>query len=355
VAPIQHALEKNVVKADRPVLTVAIPTWQRARFLALTLKQLQHEISALPAGTASHVEVLVSDNGSLDETPAVVAQAQLAGLVVRYVRNVENIGSDANIAQCFNLAAGRYVLILGDDDLFVDGALGELLTELAKQEWGVVCMRPYGFEKDFRREHPGGRGRNIDFERVDSFLSAIGPLLTLISSCVVNKGLLQGVDATEFCGSNLVQVHLVVRAILQGRANLLMDRYLIACQRNNSGGYDFSQVFVLNLGQVLDTYRAAGLTDLAIRRFETRMMFSYYPFYLFRQRFARAGDKKATAQRFAQRLGDRWVYRFWLAPILSLPRPLALVWGAMATAFGRAANGDLRRGIVFAWNRVFRS
>ncbi|RKP59074.1 glycosyltransferase family 2 protein [Pararobbsia silviterrae] len=346
-------MENPILNTDRPLLTLSIPTYQRSGFLAATLEQLRAEIQALDAPERrARVEVVVSDNASADDTPQVVADVQAKGLPIRYIRNAENIGSDSNIAQCFNTAHGDYVLILGDDDLFVDGGLRALLDALERREWGVVCMRPYGFENDFRKEHPGGTGRDVEFDGADDFLPAIGPLLTLISSCVINKRLVGDVDAMDFRGGNLVQVHLVLRAAIAARANLLMDRYLVACKRNNSGGYDFSQVFVTNLGGILDSYTANGLGAHAIRRYETRLMVAYYPFYLFRQRLARIGDARATRDRFARRLGDRWLYRFWLAPILTLPRPLALVWGGVATAVGRAASGDLRRGIAFAWNRI---
>lgn len=355
MAPVQRFVEATRLNSISPLLTLAIPTWQRAAFLADTLAQLDLEISRLPdAEWRSKVEVLVSDNASADDTQDVVAHAQAQGLGIRYIRNAENIGSDANIAQCFNQASGKYVLILGDDDLFVDGALRALLDALERGEWGVVCMRPYGFENDFRKEYPGGSGRDDAFDRVDAFLPAIGPLLTLISSCVINKSLLEGVDAMNFRGGNLVQVHLVLRAALAARANLLMNRYLIACKRNNSGGYEFSQVFVTNLGDILDSYRHEGLNAQAVQRFETRMMVSYYPFYLFRQRLANASDTRATTERFVRRLGDRALYRYWLAPILKLPRPLALAWGGLATLVGRALSGDLRRGMTFAWNRLRR-
>lgn len=331
-----------------PLLTIAIPTWNRATFLALNLEQLAQELQNF-GGT---VEVLVSDNASSDGTPQVLADAIAGGMPVRYIRNAENIGSDANIAQCFNLAQGKYVLILGDDDLFVDGALPWLLERLGRNDYGVVCLRPYGFESDFRKEYPGSGGGERFFCDAGTFLATIGPLMTLISSCVINKGLLSKVDARQFCGDNLVQVHLVLRGALAAKENLFVERYLIACKRNNSGGYDFSQVFVSNLGAVLDSCKSLGLTESAILAIERRLMLAYYPFYLLRQRLSNSGDLNATFARFEVRFHGRFLFKYWLAPIMRLPRPLGIFWGGMATLIGRALTGDLRRGIVFAWNRV---
>ena len=80
----------------KPLLTVAIPTWNRASYLALNLSQLRKE--AALHGLAG-VELLVSDNASSDATAEVVERARREGLAITSIRNPENIGSDANIAQ----------------------------------------------------------------------------------------------------------------------------------------------------------------------------------------------------------------------------------------------------------------
>ena len=332
----------------QPLLTIAIPTWNRASFLALTLKQLAHE----GCNDWGAVEVLVSDNASTDGTARVVADVVASGMPVRYIRNSDNVGSDANIAQCFNCALGSYVLILGDDDLLMDGALELLLAHLASQTFGVVCLRPYGFDSDFRQEYPGLAGKERVYSDAGIFLASIGPLMTLISSCVIHKSRLPHLDARKFCGDNLVQVHLVLRAALAAKKNMFFERYLVACRRNNSGGYDFSQVFVSHLGAVLDSCKPLGLTQGAIESIEGRLILSYYPFYLLRQRLAHTGPLNATLATFQSRFQGRAMFVVWLRPILCLPRPFAIVWGALTTLIGRLLNGDLRLGVAFAWNRV---
>ena len=331
-----------------PLLTIAIPTWNRASFLALSLERLSQE----GLNSWGLVEVLICDNDSSDDTQRVVSEAIANGTPIRYVRNVENIGSDANIAQCFNLAQGEFVLIMGDDDLLIDGALTLLLKHLASGDYGVVCLRPYGFDADFRREYPGPVGSDRVFSEVGEFLAAISSLMTFISSCVINKSLLLGVDAQQFCGDNLVQVHLVLRAALAGKENLFLDRYLIACKRNNSGGYDFSQVFVSNLGEVLDSCRPLGLKERDILAIENRLMLSFHPYYLLRQRLAGSGDLHGTLSRCEARFHGRILFEYWLLPIMRLPRPFAITWGGLTTVIGRVLNGDLRRGISFVWNRI---
>jgi len=332
-----------------PLLTIAIPTFNRAVYLDQTLRQLQNEISEFGI---QNVEVIVSDNASPDYTEKVVNQVISSGLAIRYIRNSENIGSDANIAQCFNQAGGNYVLILGDDDLFVDGGLHDLLQNLSSHQYGVACLKSYGFDADFRAESPGRLGLNKTYKNAGSFLSSIGPLMTLISGCVVNKSLLSNIDADDYRGENLVQVHLVIQAACQAKKNLFIDRYLMACKRNNSGGYDFAKVFVENVGSILDSYVGRGLSKRDVFAIERKFILSYFPFYLMKQRFYRQGDIAKAYEKFSKRYGGRCVFYIWLYPILKAPRWIAISWGAMATLLGRVLNGDLLRGIVFALNKL---
>jgi glycosyltransferase involved in cell wall biosynthesis len=335
-----------------PLLTIAIPTWNRELHLQRNLDQLRSEMQGVASGL---VEILVSDNCSPDATPAVVESAIKSGLPIRYVRNDKNLGWALNFVQCFDLARGQHVLLLGDDDLFVDGALPMLLNRLAGRNYGVVCLRPYGFDNDFRKEHPGGSGREREFNDANRFLIAISRYFTLTSACVVNKSLLPAVDSKQFVDTNLATLHLMLRAALAAEKNLFIDKYLIASKRQNSFSYEFAKVFVGELWRIIDAQVPHGLSRDAVHVIERDKMLSYYPFYLLDLRLSGRGDLQVTRDQFASRFEGRWLLKYWLEPTIRLPRPIAILWGAATTFIGRVMSGDLRRGIMFGWNRFTRS
>jgi abequosyltransferase len=352
MAPLQPQLESNGMNsATSPKLTIAIPTLNRAQYLRMNLQRLLEEMPSLPLGK---VEILVSDNHSTDETPDIVADVIAAGLAVRYIRNEKDLGSDANIAQCFNEARGDYVQIMGDDDLYLRGTLARVVALLESNHYGVLCLRPFGYDRDPDGEYPGDIGTIREFDEVGKFLTTIGPLVTFISSLIISRRLQPDVDARRFCGSNLVQVHLAVQAAITACKNAFLTEYTLACKRNNSGGYDAPEIFVERLGLILDSYCASGLTETDIRRFETRMLLSHHPFYLLRQRIASRECLRDTYHNFKMRFAKRAIFHIWVAPIMLLPRPMALVWGSLATVTGRILNGDFRRGITFARHRLTR-
>lgn len=97
------------------ILTIGVPTYNRAHILAAMLTQLVEDIGEY----ASKIEVIISDNCSTDSTPSIIADWRdkvPSELVVRVHRNSENIGVSRNIIQLFSMAETRFFMFLGDDD-----------------------------------------------------------------------------------------------------------------------------------------------------------------------------------------------------------------------------------------------
>jgi abequosyltransferase len=331
-----------------PLVTIAIPTWNRATFLQLTLLQLESQLADL----VCDFEILISDNASSDSTVEIVNDFLSRNLPIRYLRNQENIGSDHNIAQCFNQASGRYVLILGDDDLLVDGCLKRLEQLLEGADYGAVSFRAYGYDADFRAEHPGGIERLFLYHNPNDYLAKLGVNSTLISCNIISKQFLSTIDATQFCGSNLVQVDLIFSAALAAQYNLYIDDYLVACKRNNSGGYAFFEVFVDKFFGVLDKYIESGLTVNTIERISQEMLTGFYPYYAWKHRFLNDKNLDQSFNKLFIRFGNTWTFYVFIWPIFKFPRFLALSLGGFGMAFGRVLTGDLRRGIKFIFTKA---
>jgi abequosyltransferase len=111
-----------------PLLTVAIPSYNRSAILAGQLKWLAEAVR----GHESDCELIVSDNSSTDETPRVIDswRAGLPGARIRTHRQPQNVGAIRNIAWCITSAAGRYVWVVGDDDRIEQDALSVVLRML---------------------------------------------------------------------------------------------------------------------------------------------------------------------------------------------------------------------------------
>jgi hypothetical protein len=116
----------------RPLLTVGVPTWNRAELLRDTLRSVVEQADR--HGLSGQVEVLVCDNASTDDTEqAVAAIAESTATPVRYHRAAENGGPVRNVLRTLELARGEFWMFYGDDDVMTPDALPRILSALREQ------------------------------------------------------------------------------------------------------------------------------------------------------------------------------------------------------------------------------
>jgi hypothetical protein len=107
------------------LLTIAIPTFNRVKYLRQTLNLL---IAQVLNEKKSLFEILVADNASNDGTDKLCSYylTEYPGLF-QYIRHSQNLGFDSNLDSLFMKARGEYVLLHSDDDYPNDGALRTLM------------------------------------------------------------------------------------------------------------------------------------------------------------------------------------------------------------------------------------
>jgi|GEM_PF-1839090 len=109
------------------LLSICIPTYNRLIELKVTLKFLLFEIED---NHLVNVEVIISDNCSDDGTLPYLEQLKVDHPCLNVNINAENIGMIPNWKKAINLATGKYVWLLGSDDIIIPGTLPTLIREL---------------------------------------------------------------------------------------------------------------------------------------------------------------------------------------------------------------------------------
>lgn len=111
-----------------PLVSVIIPSYNGARFLPATITGVLQQ-------TYPHVEVIVVDDGSTDDTPGVMSRFQTQA---HYVRQ-ENSGVSAARNRGIALAKGEYIAFLDADDVWLPQKLESQLSRFAEDaRIGVV-------------------------------------------------------------------------------------------------------------------------------------------------------------------------------------------------------------------------
>lgn len=329
---------------DRKLLSICIPTYNRANYLKQSLTQIQKELNS---DIISKVEVLVSDNCSTDNTSEVIAFFKKQGLSISYIRNERNLGWGRNFLQCFEMAVSKYVLLLGDDDVLCDNSIYSLITTLQNKQIGVLTFKCYGYEFDWKSEHLNSFGHTKYFYDSIKFLKKIGPDITMISCCVINKDYVNMNKIKKIPIGNFSHVHLIITASLVANSNLFVSEYLVAAKRNNSADYDFSKVFVQEIWSIFEMYHAYGLNLEVIKEMKIKWLFSYYPFYWLKQRLEKNNNYLDSLKHCDISFKGILIYYIWNRPILTLPKYFAVIFGAVTTFIGRIFNGELLKGYAF--------
>jgi glycosyltransferase involved in cell wall biosynthesis len=105
------------MKDNRPLLSLCVPTYNRADRLKYFLQAL---CNAMSNKIEDNIEIIISDNASEDNTGDIVREYQEKGLKSTYYRNDKNVGFNKNALLLFEkYSHGEYIWIIGDDD-FID-------------------------------------------------------------------------------------------------------------------------------------------------------------------------------------------------------------------------------------------
>lgn len=107
-----------------PLFTVVMPTFNRSASTAAAIRSVL-------AQTNQDWELLVADDGSTDDTKAVLSK--FSDPRVRFFWNEKNRGQHACRNQCIREARGEWIAFLDSDDLFLPARLEALASAIASR------------------------------------------------------------------------------------------------------------------------------------------------------------------------------------------------------------------------------
>jgi len=342
-------MSDTVRRPGQPLLSITIPTFNRAPFLAQLLECLLAESAGLPP---AEIEIVISDNCSEDTTPAVVSGFQQRGLVCRYIRNAENIGSDGNFLRCMENATGQYAWVLGDDDLIMPGGLRGLVTLLGRADYDLVYLSSFGFSGDFNPSNTtlgGVRGDLTDrlgrYAEVVTdrayFLGKVNSLIGLISVNIINKNRLLATPHPPIDGlrnTNLIQLGWLFPLLHREVTVLYLWERILAYRCFNSGGWGACEVFGVRLPRIAMQYFAdepdltRALLNGTLRYW---MLNSIIDIRRGQHGSMNQEDFAATIQPI---FSGNWRFWIFIYPVATLPLPLANLAFALLNRVNRAAR-----------------
>lgn len=246
----------------QPLLSICIPTYNRAPYLEHCLQTIFSQIADHPAAEHPLIEVVVSDNASTDATPEVLARFGALYPNLRYTRNASNIGADPNIFEVMRRGKGVFVKLQGDDDFYVPGTLMPLLNALHRhRDCGVVHVNVRN-----------GDGQMTRGEGMSDYLRATSIYATFITSTIFRRADLEQVaEPALFLASSFNQLYLQYAVLAINPRYCLMNNSMFTYAGLSSDAYNFGEVVFRSYQSIIRHFVGKGLTeaDLAFEKHQT--------------------------------------------------------------------------------------
>lgn len=234
------------------------------------------------------------------------------------MRNQENIGADLNFLQCFDNSSGKYVLLLGDDDFLLDGAICAVLKLLSQSNFGVVYLNADKFS-DKRLEQ-------IDVEiheSIESLLAKVSYGISFISSCIINKSCYKSLNLSSYRDTHLIHVPFVVEAMKSSMQNAFVKTPLISCGINTVVNYPLFKVFGENFIDLL-----SRLDKSQVLIIKNNILLDLYPTWitLIRNKKMICNYKEQIMTQIRNDFGNNLIVLLFLFPILRFPYPTNILF-----------------------------
>ncbi len=115
-----RALARRRLFRDRPLVSVLVPGKNEGRHLPLLAESLQTQ-------TYPHIELIVVDDGSDDDTPEICRRLQREGLIDKFFRNSQRGGKASAANLGLRYAQGKYIVHLDADSHLRPDSIEQIL------------------------------------------------------------------------------------------------------------------------------------------------------------------------------------------------------------------------------------
>ncbi len=214
-----------------PILSICIPTFNRAQELSECVGSIINQLAQIPAG---QVEIVISDNASDDATEQAGRELAQKFPYIRYFRNAENIGFDRNVLGIVEKARGLYCWLLGDDDALFPEALSYILPILSTGKYGYLLANAWGYDRQMHNpavSYPNLRiTEDLHFEQLANFVKGIQNYTDLVGyfggmSCQIFKRS-EWIDLPgkeDYIGTQTVHLFVLLKAYKNLPALIISD------------------------------------------------------------------------------------------------------------------------------------
>ena len=284
---------------QKPLLSICIPTFNRAELLSYSLTQILKVILNFQV----EIEIIVSDNNSTDNTKEIVADLKNNHPNLIYFKNTENIGFNYNILKIIDhYANGEFCWIIGDDDFIYNHSISKLLKILKGFDKIDFVYTNYDLKDidEIRRifDNKGELNRNYNinspngyFCKFDEIIAkeyrSSNMLLTFISTTIFRTSMLRNTDKTLinkeswFDFKSLFPHSYLYSVLMQGRNSYFFETPLIfAAVHEKSWDDKLPLLYLKYIPELFEFYKVNKYSNKTLERTYEKIIISAIPFLI---------------------------------------------------------------------------
>lgn len=302
------------------LLTIVVPTYNRAANLALLLEALESELFEQP-----DVLVVIGDNASADETPRVTEKFKLSFPATKVLRHASNLGADENFCKCLDNVDTQFVWLLGDDDLPKKGVIRQVLSILNAQKPDLLYL-PTEWVPEVTGLLQGSKVDQVTVANCSKlkFAAEVNVWTTFISGMIFNleklKSFSPSPDIRRFFGTYLVQLGWVLPLLDKGEVFLIANEQCVLATVGNSGGYPAFNVFGSNfLSLIVEFFGADSDISKSVLH---RHCLGFLPGLVWGMRFGntKTNFSKVDWETLKRSTGGGAIFWILLTPVMFFPK-----------------------------------
>ena len=244
---------------EKPLLSICIPTYNRAEYLAKSLDSL----ICLPEFNTSEVEVVISDNASTDNTQEIVKIYTDRYNTIHYYRNEENI-RDKNFPTSIIRANGTFRKLCNDTLIYSGGYLAYLLNniKLYQKDKPFLFFPNYNLGKKQKDKY--------DCTNINDFLRVCSFYITWIGAFGFwENELLLVDDWFGGCGTSLWQTKVLLEILSKKNKIVVLNEQKVSVQevKKKDISYGLYNVFYKNYLKLISDKVESGVVDQSCYNF----------------------------------------------------------------------------------------
>jgi glycosyltransferase involved in cell wall biosynthesis len=195
--------------AQQPLLSIVIPTYERADELQVTVQSIGNQ---LKDGLEDKVELLISDNASGADTVGVIKALAERYPRLGYMLNARDEGGFFNLFAAPWRARGRYTWTFGSDDALLDGGVASVVSILEREAPSFLTLNKHVASHDLS-EVIYDALNSVPDKRFDTFIDLFKAFginqLAFISAQIESTEAARVLDAEPYLRSDTRHPHVV--------------------------------------------------------------------------------------------------------------------------------------------------